>query len=137
MNGPSFPAARLADLAELLAFVDSECHRIGAPDGIAFALRLGAEEAFTNIVVHGYGDAPGPIRSAFDHDARSITFTLMDDSPAFDPYDSPKPDLESAVEERPVGGLGWHLVLQLMDEVHYSAATERGNVLRLVKHLGD
>ncbi len=136
-DGPTFAEARLEDLAELLAFVDAECERIDAPDAAAFALRLAAEEAFTNIVRHGYTRGPGPVRSTLDHDHRAITLTLIDESPPFDPHDSPAPDLEAALEDRQEGGLGWHLVLQLMDEVHYRAATPRGNVLRLIKHLGD
>lgn len=136
-DGPAFAEARLADLAALLAFVDGECERLDAPDAVAFALRLAAEEAFTNIVRHGYVDEPGPVRSALTHDEDRITLTLIDESPPFDPHDSPPPDIEAALEDRREGGLGWHLVLQLMDEVHYRSSTGRGNVLRLIKHLGE
>ncbi len=137
MNGPSFDSARIEDLPELLAFVDEQCRRIGAPDATAFAVRLAAEEAFTNIIRHGYKGEPGPVRSALVHDGHAITLTLADRSPPFDPHESPEPDLDSALEDRKEGGLGWHLVLQLMDEVHYRAATEQGNILTLVKNLGE
>jgi len=39
--------------------------------------------------------------------------------------------------ERPIGGLGLHLMRQLMDEVRYEFNTESGNCLTLVKVLSD
>ena len=39
-----------------------------------------------------------------------------------------------SAEERPIGGLGIHLVRQLMDEVHYERQGDK-NILTLVKKL--
>lgn len=135
-EGPSFAAARIEDLTELLAFVDEECAGAGVSEDVAFALRLAAEEAFVNIVRHGYGGRRGPVRSGMEHGDDSITLTLMDEAPTFDPADAPPPDLESGLEERREGGLGWHLIRQLMDEVHHRSGSEGGNAYTLVKHLG-
>lgn len=135
--GPSFSAARMEDLAELMAFVDAECARMGVAEASAFAVRLAAEEAFTNIIRHGYGGRPGPVRASLGNDGGSVTITLVDEAPPFDPADAPQPDLGAGLEERREGGLGWHLVRQLMDEVHHREAPGGGNVLTLVKHLGE
>ena len=136
-GGLSFDTARMEDLSELLSYVDAECARLGVPEAEAFAVRLAAEEAFTNIVRHGYPAArPGPIRFTFAMEPDAITLTFSDRAAPFDPGDAPPPDLGDELEERTEGGLGLHLIRQLVDEVHHSAAGEPGNVLRLVKHLG-
>ena len=58
---------------------------------------------------------------------------ISDDGQPFNPLkDAPKPDLEAALEDRPIGGLGIHLVLTMMDEMHYRRENER-NHLTLVK----
>jgi anti-sigma regulatory factor (Ser/Thr protein kinase) len=49
----------------------------------------------------------------------------------------PAPDLAAGWEERDAGGLGWHLVRRLMDEVRHEAPPDGGNRLTLIKHLGD
>lgn len=136
-RGDSFPEARIEHLAELMAFVDGECERAGVPEDAAFAIRLAAEEAFTNVVRHGYGEQPGPVRFELSVDGGSLTLTLIDEAPVFDPRAAPAADLESSLEDRGEGGLGWHLVHQLMDEVRHEPGAGRGNVLRLIKYLGD
>ena len=58
---------------------------------------------------------------------------IADDGRPFDPLtEAPEPDLESAIEDRPIGGLGVHLVRTMMDEVRYRRE-EGKNRLTLVK----
>ncbi len=136
-DGPSFAAARLENLPELLSFVDRECARAGVPNDAAFALRLAAEEAFVNIVRHAYTGSPGPVRSSLTHSDQGITITFVDEAPPFDPRDAPPPDLDADLPDRREGGLGLHLIRQLMDEVHHRHRPGAGNTLELVKHLGE
>jgi anti-sigma regulatory factor (Ser/Thr protein kinase) len=128
-----FHASRLEDLAALMDFVDRACHAAGADEDMAFAIRLAVEEAFTNVVQHGYASGSGPVAVAVDADAQRIAITLVDEAAPFDPADAPAPDLDAMLEEREPGGLGWHLVQQLMDGVKREPGIERGNVLTLVK----
>ena len=46
-------------------------------------------------------------------------------------------DLAAYAQARPVGGLGWHLVFRLMDEVKHEVPGPRGNRLVLVKRFMD
>jgi serine/threonine-protein kinase RsbW len=121
-------------LPDFLAFIEDVCARIDADQETKYALRLAVEEVCTNLIVHGYrGRLAGPIEVCASDDADRVTLVIRDRSPPFDPGSAPRPDLTSDVEHRRPGGLGWHLVKQLMDEVRYVAGTASGNVLTLVK----
>ena len=128
-----FHASRMADLAGLMEFVDRVCRDAGANDDMQFAVRLAVEEAFSNIIKHGYGGQSGPVTVSIDADARRLAVTLVDQAPLFDPADAPAADVEASLDERESGGLGWHLVHQFMDEVAHSPNRVRGNVLVMVK----
>ena len=128
----SFRAVAMADLPALAAFVDTACDGLGADGEVRFAVRLAVEEVFTNIIEHGYG-GKGPVLVQVDGGPRHVRVRLSDEAPAFDPVDAPAPDLASPLDERDPGGLGWHLVRQLMDEVEHKRAQPRGNTYTLVK----
>lgn len=123
-------------LPDVLAFVDAGSTQADLPRSAAFALRLAAEEAFMNTVRHGYGGHAGPVRLTMKRAADRVTLTLTDEAPPFDPDEAPRPDLDADLDDRTEGGLGLHLIRQLMDEVHHRAAPD-GNVLTLIKHLGE
>jgi serine/threonine-protein kinase RsbW len=65
--------------------------------------------------------------------ADAIELVVEDGGPAFDPLQQATPDLEAALDDRPVGGLGIHLVRQMMDEVAYQRTGQR-NRLTMRKH---
>ena len=122
------------NLPHFLAFIEDVCARIDADQDTKYALRLAVEEVCTNLVVHGYRGMPaGPIEIAAHDGGDRVTLVIRDRSPPFDPTNAPPPDLTSDVEHRKPGGLGWHLVKQVMDEIDYAAGTTVGNVLTLVK----
>ena len=127
-------AGTMENLPRFLYFIETECARIEADPGIKYALHLAVEEVCTNLIVHGYRQrTAGPIEVAVHDDASKVTIIIRDRSPPFDPAQAPSPDLTSDVEHRPTGGLGWHLVKNMMDEVRYEPDTPSGNVLTLVK----
>ena len=97
-------------------------------------MRLAVEEVCTNLIVHGYKDRPaGPIEVVAHDDRDRVTLVIQDRAPPFDPKNAPAPDLTSDVEHRRAGGLGWHLVKKMVDEIRYVPDTPSGNVLTLVK----
>ena len=59
---------------------------------------------------------------------------ISDHGIPFDPTQSPEADISLSAEERAIGGLGIHLVRQIMDEIHYERKDDM-NVLTLVKLL--
>ncbi|WP_168211785.1 ATP-binding protein [Ruania zhangjianzhongii] len=130
-----YQATQVSDLAGLVAFVERSCTSVGAHADDASDVRLATEEVFVNILQHGYGGRPGPVSVRIDATPARITVTLTDEAPAFDPAELPTPDLATGGEHRALGGLGWHLVRRVMDEVRHEDVAEMGNVFTLVKEL--
>jgi CheY-like chemotaxis protein len=127
--------ARLEEVPELLAFLRARLVESGAGDAVWQALRLAVDEACSNVIAHGYRGAAGTLRLAVAvRDGRAVV-TVTDDAPPFDPVRVPPPDLDAPWAERREGGLGWHLIRSVVDEVRHQPAGERGNVLTLVKRL--
>lgn len=127
-------AATHENLPRFLEFIDDLCARILADEAMRFALRLAVEEVCTNLIDYGYrGRPPGPIEVIAHDGGDRVTLEIRDRSPPFDPDSAPPPDLTSDVEHRAIGGLGWHLVKNMVDEIRYAADTPAGNVLTVVK----
>ncbi len=129
------PRARLQDLERLHDFIDAACREAGADESTAYALALAMEEACSNIIIHGYAGAPpGPIALTFHASGGQITLTIADDARPFSPDNVPPPDLTTGLEERQIGGLGWHLIRHMVDQTrHEFKPNGRGNILTLVK----
>jgi serine/threonine-protein kinase RsbW len=120
----------------LLGFLDDACKEAGLTEEVAFAVRLAGEEACTNVITHGYrGAAPGPISLAFRCDGSQVVLQVEDRAPFFSPADAPPPDLSADWENRQEGGLGWHLIGEVMDEVRHEPLAGGGNRLEMIKRL--
>ncbi|MEP7000545.1 MAG: ATP-binding protein, partial [bacterium] len=126
--------ARPEELPDLLNFVDGACAEARLPDDIAFAVRLATEEACMNVIKHGYrGQLPGPIAIGITRGPSQVVVTIEDRGTEFDPSSVPAPALDACAELRPLGGLGWHLITQSMDEVRHEHDAVKGNTLTLRK----
>jgi anti-sigma regulatory factor (Ser/Thr protein kinase) len=126
--------ARLENLGLFLGFIDQACAEEHIDSEASFALRLAVEEVCMNLIRHGYaGVEPGPIGLDFEVDANLARLTVSDRAKPFDPSQAPAPNLHDDAMHRPIGGLGWHLIKQLMDHVAYSSDAQRGNELILEK----
>jgi serine/threonine-protein kinase RsbW len=124
----------LENLPRFLHFIEDVCERIETSAEIKYALRLAVEEVCTNLINYGYrGQPAGPIEVAVHDERDRVTIVIRDSSPPFDPANAPTPDLTGDLEHRAIGGRGWHLVKQMIDEIDYVADTPSGNVLTLVK----
>jgi serine/threonine-protein kinase RsbW len=129
--------ARREHLAELVTFAVDAARAVGADDGVRHAVRLAVEEVCLNVMVHGYaGDGAGPLQVEVGRDGDDLVLRIADEARAFDPATLPPPRLDAAAEERRPGGLGWHLVRELMDEVRHEARRPSGNLVTLRKRLG-
>lgn len=84
-------------------------------------MNLCLEELIVNTFVHGLRRQPGHyIRIDMQADAGELVVQLCDDAPPYDPFSrAPVTSLNLAASERPIGGLGIHLVKSMMDKVEW------------------
>jgi anti-sigma regulatory factor (Ser/Thr protein kinase) len=128
-------AAELESLSEYREFISDCCAKYKIPDRTVFQLKLAVDEACTNIIEHGYkGMDPGSIILAFRIEADRVLVQITDFGRVFKPSEAPKPDVEAALGDRPLGGLGLFLIYQTMDKIDYETSAE-GNTLTLTKFI--
>lgn len=125
-------ANRLPELARVFAAVD-EVARGRVPAEAADDLKVALDEILSNVMAHGYTDgAAHEIRVTVGLAGAQIVAHVEDDGVAFDPLAVPAPDLAAQAGQRPLGGLGIHLVRGLMSDIQYQRIAGR-NVLRLAR----
>lgn len=86
-------------------------------------------------MLHAYSGKGGVISISCELQDNDFIITIRDNGRHFDPASVPPPDLQAALEERRVGGLGVHLMRKLMDDVSYAFDSEKGNKLLMRKTL--
>lgn len=116
------------------AFADfADTHAL--PAAVRRSMNVVLDELLTNIVSYGLADREdGRVTIDVELQPDRLTVTLSDNGKAFDPLGRDAPDTTLSVDERPIGGLGIHLVRQLMDKVSYHRRDD-SNVVVLAKLL--
>ena len=90
------------------------------PPKLLYRVNLALEELGLNVMTHGQEAGASELEVIVTSEAETITIEIVDDGPRFDPLqDAPLPDVEADLPERPIGGLGIHLVRTMMEEVSY------------------
>jgi sigma-B regulation protein RsbU (phosphoserine phosphatase) len=89
-------------------------------DDVIYDLNLALEEIVVNIISHGHEDKnEHQIIIYLELKDDEVILRVEDDGRPFDPMKIPEVDIEQPIEEREAGGLGIHLVRNLMDKVRY------------------
>jgi len=122
--------SRIAELAEQFG---GEHH---LSDDDVMAINLVLDELVANIIENAYEDTrEHEIHVTLRLEGTELTVRVDDDGRPFDPLQAPPPNLDLPLEERPVGGLGIHLVRSVMDRVEYERR-EGHNILTMHKTIG-
>jgi sigma-B regulation protein RsbU (phosphoserine phosphatase) len=118
---------------QLADFVDMVCEEVGMDMAVAIQMNLAMEEAVVNVMSYAYpADTVGDVTIEAVTIADQLQFTITDSGIPFDPTAKAEVDTTLSAEERPIGGLGIHLVRQLMDSINYERIDGK-NVLTLRK----
>ena len=122
------------ELERITAIVEDLGEQDDWPPDLIFKVNLVLDELSVNIV--NYGGEASEIEVCLAADAEEVRVEISDDGRPFDPLtDAIEPDLDAPLEDRPIGGLGIHLVREMMDELHYSREDGK-NRLAMVKRKG-
>ena len=98
-------------------------------------IEVAIEEAVANIVKYSQAEwMELGVRVLVDEKIRGLEVTLRDNGIAFDPTKQAEVDIEQAMADRQIGGLGIALLRKIADEVHYSRTNEI-NELTILKNL--
>lgn len=115
----------LTELERLAEYVEQfgEAHCLSPKD--VFQVNLALDEVVTNVITYGYEDSNGhEIEVTLALDDGMLRITVVDDGKAFNPLHIPAPDFCTPLEDKEIGGLGFHFVRKVMKHVAYE---RRGN----------
>ena len=115
-------AADRAKLSAMMVEFEQICTDWGVPRSASFNLELAIDELVTNSISYGFNEseAKPDIRVAAATEADTVAVCIEDNGAPFDPFEeAPAPDFELGIEEQPVGGLGVHLVKNMVEEYRY------------------
>jgi len=90
------------------------------PASVDYLANLAIEELATNSIKYGYDDAGEHV---IEFELRiahgEMVLVVTDDGHPFNPLDFKEPDMRLPIEEKPIGGLGIHLLRKMADKMEY------------------
>jgi sigma-B regulation protein RsbU (phosphoserine phosphatase) len=125
----------IQQIPQLADFMETIAEEKGLDQSLCLSLNLALEEAVTNVILYAYpAGSDGLVNIEAVLREHSLEFIITDSGVAFDPTVVPEADTTLSAAERAIGGLGIHLVRQIMDEVRYQRLDDK-NILTLIKNI--
>ena len=122
-------------LGDIYAFTENVMAGAGIGDDVRFPVHLAMEELFTNMVKY-CPDSTNDIRLDVDARDGGVAVTLIDiDVDEFDVTAERNVDTSMPLDGRAPGGLGLHLVQQMVDSLEYEY-DDRQSTIRFTKESG-
>lgn len=123
-----------ARVNDLNASLDAMLANNGVSRGLRDDVRLIVEELASNAIEHGntQGIEPEQHDLCVDidiHDER-LTLQFHEGGAPYNPLSEAPPSLDGDILDRPIGGLGIHLIRNLAEDLHY-ARIDQFNILRI------
>lgn len=116
----------LAELQRLNQLVTDFAEHHSLPSELVFRVTLVLEEIITNVISYGYEDEmEHEISVRLSWEDPDMKIEVEDDGRPFNPLEAPPPDIVKPLAERPVGGLGIHLVREMMDKLEYRRENDK------------
>jgi serine/threonine-protein kinase RsbW len=99
------------------------------PDETLTNINLVLDEVVSNVIKYGRaGDSDGAINVSLVREGGRLTVEVSDAGIAFNPLEATPPNLDLPIMERPVGGLGIHIVKALTETAVYRRENERNHL---------
>lgn len=125
----------VSTIPQLAEFVDSIVEACNLDMSVGMSLNLALEEAVVNVMNYAYPEGThGDVNIEAHSNGVMLTFVISDSGTPFDPTIAREVDTDLAAEDRPIGGLGIHLVRQIMDSMNYERIDGK-NILTLRKKI--
>lgn len=123
-----------AEIAKVIAAFEVFAEENDVPTPLAMKFGIVFDELLSNVISYAFDDGVAHVIDVnFEMSGKRITVTIADDGRPFDPLTVDKPDTVTALEERDIGGLGIHLVRNLVADVTYERRIDK-NVTTLTAY---
>ena len=123
----------LSEIAKVDEKLDDFAEQFGVPPAIAATFHIIFNDLLNNVISYGFNDEQ---RHFIDINlkltASGLTVSIADDGVPFNPLAETAPDTTLSIEDRPIGGMGIHLVINMVDDISYQRTADK-NVLTLTK----
>jgi serine/threonine-protein kinase RsbW len=124
---------KMLEIPRMLAWVEAYGADHHLSSEVVNAVSLSLDELVTNIISYGYDDElTHMIVVTLSDDEHTISVRLEDDARPFNPMAVDEVDISISLEQKPIGGLGIHLVKNFMNTIHYERADGK-NILTMSK----
>ena len=125
----------LKRVPRLNTFIDEVCEANGFDMSTTMQINLAIEEAVVNVMNYAYPEGTkGDITIETRANNSEVFFIISDTGKPFDPTAKAEVDITQSAEDRSIGGLGIHLIRQIMDHINYERV-DGHNILTLIKKL--
>ena len=127
----------IAELANLRDGLERIGAKLGVPGKPLMQLQVALDEVASNVIKYGWPDGGNHelcVRITGQQDR--IEVEIVDDGREFDPRQAPAPELQPAGRRQP-GGLGIHLVKQLVDRLEYERVDGRNRTVVTKQYISD
>ncbi|MBR5706483.1 MAG: SpoIIE family protein phosphatase [Bacteroidaceae bacterium] len=125
----------LKRVPRLNTFIDEVCEANGFDMATTMQINLAIEEAVVNVMNYAYPEGTkGDITIEAKANKTEMSIIISDTGKPFDPTAKAEVDITLSAEDRSIGGLGIHLIRQIMDNINYERI-DGHNVLTLMKKL--
>ena len=126
--------AKVANLQQVLDFVDENLKSMRCPMKILMQIDVAVEEIYVNVASYAYAPNTGSvtIQMELQEHPRTVVITFIDSGIPYNPLAKADPDVTLSAEERAIGGLGIYMVKKSMDKMEYEY-TDQKNVLKMYK----
>jgi len=115
--------SRLSELKALCGHLENCGYMMKLPHKCLFEINLGLDELFTNIISYGFEDeSEHQIKFSLLKNKETLVVQVEDDGKPFNPLDVSNPGIPQDLDSMSIGGLGIHLIKNMMDDIDYQRA---------------
>ncbi len=123
----------LSEIAKVDEKLDDFAEQFGVPPAIAATFHIIFDDLLNNVISYGFNDEQRHlIDISLELTANSLIVSIADDGVPYNPLAETAPDTTLSIEDRQLGGLGVHIVVNMVDDISYQRTADK-NVLTLTK----
>jgi len=122
--------SKLSELNRLCRYLEDCGDVLNLPQKCIFEINVGLDELFTNIVSYGFDDdLEHQIKFSLAKDDDKLIVHVEDDGVPFNPLDVRTGSVSTDLDSTDIGGLGIHLVKNMMDDIDYKRSEGKNKVI--------